>query len=69
LPGIEGGLQETNGFQNYHDWERMLAYHPASDGVWLRPESGRFHLDHTFYEQSGGVLAPSMHYAGLVKAL
>jgi L-alanine-DL-glutamate epimerase-like enolase superfamily enzyme len=66
LPGMEGGLQETNGFQNYRDWDRMLQFHPLPDAEWLRPAKGRFQLDRAFYEQSGGVLTASAHYAALV---
>jgi hypothetical protein len=68
LPGIEGGMQETNGFQNYRDWGRLLGYHPLANGNWSRPAAGRFMLDREFYDSSGGVLTPSDHYLEMVRA-
>ncbi|HZG78466.1 MAG TPA: mandelate racemase/muconate lactonizing enzyme family protein [Paenibacillus sp.] len=55
LPGLSMGLIETNGRQNYRDWEAMKRRHPAPDGGWIEEERGVFRLGSEFYEQSGGV--------------
>ena len=31
FPGFDFGLQETNGWQNYRDWDRLRSYHPRPD--------------------------------------
>jgi L-alanine-DL-glutamate epimerase and related enzymes of enolase superfamily len=69
IPGLDAGLQETNGFQNYRDWERLISYHPAANGSWLQANGGRFQVDGSFYERSGGILTPSSHYSGLVRVI
>ncbi len=55
LPGLSMGLIETNGKQNYRDWEAMKRGHPIPDGGWIAEERGAFRLGPEFYEQSGGV--------------
>lgn len=65
LPGVKTGLVESNGAQNYRNWERMIAHHPMPDGEWVRPKHGTFHLDDTFYRTSGGILEQSEHYLDL----
>ena len=65
LPGLSAGLMETNGHQNYRDWDRMASYHPMQNAPWTTPRDGLFHLDETYYAQSGGVLKPSEHYESM----
>lgn len=63
FPGLENmGLLESNGGQNYRDWERMKSYHPAHGAAWLDADEGLFQLSNLFYERSGGILEPSLHY-------
>ncbi len=62
FPGLGLGLVETNGHQNYRDWETMRTYLPAPTAHWTRPEAGVFNLDPDFYNRSGGILLPSAHY-------
>jgi L-alanine-DL-glutamate epimerase-like enolase superfamily enzyme len=66
LPGMNIGVLEANGFQNYRDWERMQSYHPCCGASWTQPVHGVFHLDADYYARSGGILIPSRHYAGRV---
>lgn len=66
LPGLEIGLLEVNGHQNYRDWERMKSYHPMPDAPWIDARNGLFELDERFYEQSGGILGDSDHYRQLL---
>lgn len=65
LPGFDMGLMETNGHQNYRNWEAMIRFHPKPDAPWIRPHLGRFVCGREFFEQSGGILDPSSHYDAL----
>jgi L-alanine-DL-glutamate epimerase-like enolase superfamily enzyme len=62
FPGLGLGLLETNGHQNYRNWETMVGYHPYPDASWRRTRQGVFNLDKDYYEKSGGILADSPHY-------
>ena len=66
FPGLGGlGLLETNGHQNYRNWEAMRAHHPSPDASWARTRAGVFELDDSYYAASGGVFTPDAHHAGL----
>jgi L-alanine-DL-glutamate epimerase-like enolase superfamily enzyme len=65
FPGLGLGLVETNGHQNYRNWETMRSYHPLPDAAWARADRGVFKLDRDYYERSGGVLLPSPHYEAM----
>ncbi len=68
FPGLDGmGLCETNGHQNYRNWNTMRSYHPYPDAPWSKTEQGVFNLDHDFYAKSGGIFAPLPHYEALFK--
>ena len=41
LPGLQMGLVETNGHQNYRNWEAMRRHHPGFGAEWTLPEQGR----------------------------
>ncbi len=66
IPGLQSGLQETNGFQNYRDWDRLIGYHSAQNAGWLWAEQGEFRLDDSFYDTSGGIFNAIPHYESLV---
>jgi hypothetical protein len=65
FPGLSMGLLETNGHQNYRNWEAMRQRHPAYGAPWTLPEKGVFRLDADFYARSGGIFERSPHYEGL----
>jgi L-alanine-DL-glutamate epimerase-like enolase superfamily enzyme len=67
FPGLGLGLLETNGHQNYRNWQTMRSYHPRPDAGWTRTVGGVFTLDADYYAQSGGVLLPSAHYEAMFK--
>jgi hypothetical protein len=67
IPGMEMGVQETNGFQNYRDWDRMMSYHPRGEAPWTTARNGVFPLDSSFYAESGGIFTESEHYLSLVR--
>jgi L-alanine-DL-glutamate epimerase-like enolase superfamily enzyme len=66
LPGIKIGLIETNGAQNYKQWNEMQHWHPCFGSDWLDPVNGVYNLDDNFYNKSGGIFMFSKHYASLV---
>jgi hypothetical protein len=46
LPGMKIGLLETNGHQNYTNWEALRQYHPCHGAKRTEPERGLFHAPH-----------------------
>lgn len=66
LPGLKIGVVETNGHQNYKNWDNMKAYHPQAGGTWTRMARGVFNIDESFYSESGGIFEMSEYYRGLV---
>jgi L-alanine-DL-glutamate epimerase-like enolase superfamily enzyme len=66
LPGMKIGVVETNGHQNYKNWETMRRYHPCCDAPWTRDSQGVFHLDDDFYRRSGCMFQIGKHYRDLV---
>lgn len=66
LPGMKMGVLESNGHQNYAQWDRMKAYHPCCGSRWTTPEAGVFTLNEDFYSCSGGIFEDSDHYMSLM---
>jgi L-alanine-DL-glutamate epimerase-like enolase superfamily enzyme len=66
FPGYNMGLMETNGHQNYKNWNIMRSYHPYHDATWTKQKDGVFVLDADFYKKSGGIFEISGHYLDLV---
>lgn len=62
FPGIGIGLLETNGHQNYRNWEMMRSYHPSRNASWAQTKNGVFELDEDYYTTSGGIFMPSRHF-------
>lgn len=62
FPGLGLGLLETNGHQNYREWETMRGYHPQPDAAWTRTIGGVFELGRDYYSASGGIFQLSGHY-------
>lgn len=65
FPGLNMGLLETNGHQNYKNWNDMVSYHPYPDASWRKTREGLFFLDPDYYEKSGGIFKDSDHYMNL----
>jgi len=66
FPGLEGlGLVETNGHQNYKNWETMRSYHPYPNAPWSKTERGVFNFDADYYAKSGGIFDPMPHYEAM----
>ncbi|HLR26282.1 MAG TPA: mandelate racemase/muconate lactonizing enzyme family protein [Fodinibius sp.] len=67
LPGVDIGLLETNGHQNYKHWNKMEQYHSLPDASWTQSTNGVFPLNKDFYKCSGGIFKNSQHYLSLVE--
>ncbi len=55
LKGLRVGLLETNGHQNYTDWEKMRENLSFSSKPWSKINRGLFLLDEDYYACSGGI--------------
>lgn len=62
FPEMDIGLQETNGHQNYRNWDKMMSYHPMASAEWTKTKNGIYPIGKEFYSKSAGILAPSEHY-------
>ncbi len=65
FPELGLGLLETNGHQNYRNWEEMVKRHPFPGAAWREAKDGIFRLDGDYYGRSGGIFDPSPHYERL----
>ncbi len=63
FPELGGlGLLETNGHQNYKNWDEMVSYHPYPDASWRKTKNGVFNLNEDYYRKDGGIFKESDHY-------
>ena len=68
FPGIgDLGLVETNGHQNFRNWETMRGDLAFPNAHWTRTEKGVFECDADYYAKSGGMLAPLPRYEKLFR--
>ncbi len=67
FPGLGIGLLETNGHQNYRNWETMCNYHPFNGASWTKTKNGVFELDGDYYAKNGGILSDSEHYMAMFR--
>jgi L-alanine-DL-glutamate epimerase-like enolase superfamily enzyme len=67
FPGLGLGLLETNGHQNYRNWETMVGYHPYPEAAWRKTREGVFNLDSDYYSKSGGIFSESPHYQQMLR--
>jgi len=59
FPGLgDLGLVESNGHQNYTNWETMRGDLAYPDASWSRTQGGVFALDEDYWSKDGGILAP-----------
>ena len=68
FPGLKTGLLETNGAQNYKNWDTLSSYNPSNGASWTKIKQGVFELDEEYYRQSGGIFKKSLHYQDLFKS-
>lgn len=65
FPGMDIGLQETNGHQYYKRWDTLMTYHPKANATWIKSQNGVYQTDETFYAQNGGIFDVPKHYMDL----
>ncbi len=65
LRGMKIGVVESNGGQNYTNWEAMKSYIPRKS---TESDATVYTLDDAFYTAGGGLFEVSEHYLGLIKA-
>ncbi len=56
------GLIESNGHQNYKNWDTMMAKHPRKDGAWVQAKNGVYKLNNEFYSTGGGIFNSIEYY-------
>ena len=62
IPEIKIGILESNGEQNYVNWEKMCLYEPCFNETFAKCENGIYTLNEKFFEISGGIFKPSDYY-------
>lgn len=67
LPGLKLPVVESNGWQNYINWENMKKYNPANCETWAVMEHGSYELNDDFYARDGGIFMDYPHYLNLAK--
>lgn len=68
LPGMKIGVLESNGAQNYANWEAMKSYHPLfGTAEFISTRNGLFQLDEEFYRTSGGIFCDAPFYSSAVE--
>jgi hypothetical protein len=55
FPGLDAGMLEANGWQNYANWSALKEARAPKSAPWSEAEGGVFHLDNAFFERSGGI--------------
>lgn len=65
LPGMEIGVIESNGHQNYLCWDRMKNHHPCAGSNWIEPRNGIYYIGDDFYTCSAGIFKVSDYYRDL----
>ncbi len=66
FPELDFGLQETNGWQNYKHWDKMLDRHPMRNASWVSSQHGVYETGKEFREKSGGIFSESEYYRKLM---
>lgn len=63
FPGLENlGLVESNGHQNYTNWDKMQRCFPQSNASWVDVQEGFYHANEDYFAKGGGVFDPIPHY-------
>lgn len=63
FPGLENlGLVESNGHQNYVNWEAMQKYFPKNEASWVEVDKGFYNTSEEYYKHGSGIFDPIPHY-------
>ena len=66
IPEMKIGILESNGEQNYVNWEELYSYHPMNKKPFARCKNGMYSLNEEFYQTSGGIFDYSNYYDNLI---
>lgn len=66
FPGISLPMIETNGHQNYLNWQAMKTYLPDPNAPWVNSKKGIFELKSSFYTDNSNLFTHSAHYEALL---
>lgn len=66
IPGIKIGAVESNGAQNYTNWEKLYTYHPMGSESFAAPKNGVYELNDKFFETAGGIYRDSDYYINAI---
>lgn len=64
FPGVGAGLIESNGAQNYANWEKLVHEHSDAARHWLTSAGGRFSTGPELRDTFAGVFSDTDHYGG-----
>ena len=67
LPGLKLPVVESNGWQNYREWELLKTYNPTNNKPYTVFEHGGYDLNDEFYDTSAGMYERYDHYYDLAK--
>ncbi len=62
LPGLKVGVLESNGEQNYQNWDEMKKLNPAQGYPWAEACNSLYHLNDDYYACDGGIWLPCTEY-------
>ena len=65
LDNMKIGIVESNGKQNYKNWDKMLSVHPCCGAEFTKSDNGIYILNEEFYEKDAGVFTASEYYKKL----
>ncbi len=68
FPGLNNlGLVESNGHQNYVNWQEMQHYYPQHDAYWVNAQEGFYYTNDKYFNNGGGIFDPIPHYENMFK--
>lgn len=66
FPGLGNlGLVESNGHQNYVNWNKMQQYFPQHDASWVGVKEGFYYTNDEYFNNGGGIFDPIPHYEAI----
>lgn len=65
LPEMKIGVLESNGEQNYINWDKMYTYLPEGYEKSARSKNSIYTIGDEFFQSSGGIFEDSDYYSGL----
>ena len=68
FPGLDNlGLVESNGHQNYANWDKMQRYFPQHEASWINVNKGFYKTNEEYYNNGGGIFDSIPHYEAMFR--